>query len=143
MIQGGDPESKDAASNQRLGSGGPGYQVPAEFNNDLIHTKGALAAARNNNPAKKSSGSQFYIVQGSPVNEEQLNQVEARRGVRYTKEQRDQYLSLGGTPWLDGEYTVFGKVIEGMEVIDSIANLATNSQDRPREDVKMKVSVIK
>ena len=143
MIQGGDPDSKDAEPNKQLGMGGPGYQVPAEFVDSLIHIKGALAAARNNNPEKKSSGSQFYLVQGSELTEAQLDQIEARRGVRYTKEQREQYLEVGGTPFLDGEYTVFGQVIQGLEVIDKIANLPTGRGDRPKADVKMKIKVIK
>lgn len=143
MIQGGDPLSKEAKPNQPLGSGGPGYQVQAEFLDSLIHVKGALAAARNNNPQKKSSGSQFYIVQGNPLSEDQLNAIEARRGVRYTKEQREQYINIGGTPFLDGEYTVFGQVIEGLDVIDKIAQVETDGRDRPKEDVSMKIKMIK
>ena len=143
MIQGGDPDSKGAKPKQRLGMGGPGYQVPAEFADSLIHVKGALAAARNNNPEKKSSGSQFYLVHGSELTDAQLDQIEARRGVRYTNEQREKYLSEGGTPFLDGEYTVFGQVIEGLDVIDKIAAVKTDGSDRPTEDVKMKIKVIK
>lgn len=146
MLQGGDPESKDAPANKSLGTGGPGYQVDAEFNDDLVHTKGALAAARTGdavNPERKSSGSQFYIVQGGQINENQLNMMERRLGVRYTEAQRAAYLENGGTPQLDRSYTVFGQVIEGLDVIDKIANVDTNNRDRPMSDVKMQVKVIK
>ncbi|MFN0013619.1 MAG: peptidylprolyl isomerase [Saprospiraceae bacterium] len=142
MIQGGDPQSRGAAAGQMLGMGGPSYQVPAEFVDGLAHVKGAIAAARTNNPEKKSSGSQFYIVHGSPVQEATLNQVEAMRNFRYTPEQRKAYLANGGTPHLDREYTVYGQVIEGLDVIDKIAAVQT-AQDRPKEDVKMKVRVIR
>ena len=146
MLQGGDPESKDAPANKALGTGGPGYQVDAEFNDDLVHTKGALAAARTGdaiNPERRSSGSQFYIVQGGPINENQLDILERRKGVRYTEEQRAAYLENGGTPHLDGGYTVFGQVIEGLDVIDKIAATETNNRDRPATDIKMTVKVIK
>lgn len=143
MIQGGDPLSRNAAPGQSLGVGGPSYQIPAEFVDSLVHTKGALAAARTNNPEKKSSGSQFYIVQGSPVTEATLNQIESMKRFHYTPEQRATYLSNGGTPQLDRDYTVFGHVIEGLDVIDKIAAVATGPQDRPKQDVKMKVIVIK
>ncbi len=146
MIQGGDPNSKNAKKNARLGTGGPGYQVDAEFNHDLIHLKGALAAARTggpSNPEKKSSGSQFYIVQGTKLSEAQLNQIESRGRFKYTDEQRKEYLEVGGTPFLDREYTVFGRVIKGLEVIDKIAAVKTNGADRPLEDVWMKMKVIK
>ena len=146
MIQGGDPQSKNAEPNKQLGSGGPGYMVTAEFVDTLIHLKGSLAAARmpdQVNPEKKSSGSQFYIVQGKPISERDLNLIEARKDIRYTKAQRDAYMNLGGTPFLDREYTVFGKVISGMEVIDKIANVATKRGDRPVKDVSMKIRVIK
>jgi peptidyl-prolyl cis-trans isomerase B (cyclophilin B) len=146
MIQGGDPNSRDAKPNQPLGMGGPGYTVPAEFVDSLYHVKGALAAARqgdNVNPEKKSSGSQFYIVQGKPLSKEELDMMEARKGIRYTKEQRDTYMTLGGTPFLDRDYTVFGKVIKGLDVIDKIAAVQTGAGDRPQQDVKMKMKVIK
>lgn len=146
MVQGGDPKSKNAKPGVALGSGGPGYQVDAEFVDTLVHVKGALAAARiggPSNPQKKSSGSQFYIVQGNPVNEGMLDQMEARGGRRYSKSVREEYTQHGGAPQLDWSYTVFGKVIEGMDVIDKIAGVGTDPRDRPKKDVKMKMRVIK
>lgn len=143
MIQGGDPNSRNAPAGQMLGMGGPNYQIPAEFSDDLVHLKGALAAARTNNPEKKSSGSQFYIVQGAPQAEATLRQVEMSKGFNYTPEQRDAYLTVGGTPHLDRDYTVFGRVIEGLDILDKIADEETGQGDRPKKDVKMKVRVIK
>ncbi|MFN7115416.1 MAG: peptidylprolyl isomerase [Saprospiraceae bacterium] len=146
MIQGGDPNSRNAKKGEPLGMGGPGYTVPAEFVDSLVHLKGALSAARQGdqvNPQKRSSGSQFYIVQGQAVTEAMLNQMEARKGFRYSQAQRDAYKQVGGTPALDRDYTVFGKLIQGMEVLDAIAKVATDGRDRPEEDVKMKVTVIK
>lgn len=143
MIQGGDPNSKDAKPGQALGMGGPNYTIPAEFVDSLVHVKGALAAARTNNPKKESSGSQFYIVHGSQITDAQLNQMEGARNFRYSKAQRDAYLKSGGTPFLDREYTVFGQVIQGFDVIDKIATQATTPGDRPAKDVKMKIRVIK
>ncbi len=139
MIQGGDPQSKDAKS-QQLGSGGPGYKIDAEIRPNLHHFKGYLAAARqgdNVNPEKKSSGSQFYIVQGKPVDENTLNSLEARSGIIYSDEDKQMYKELGGTPFLDGQYTVFGKVIKGIDVVDEIAKVKTTPRDRPLEDVKI------
>ncbi|HLF64543.1 MAG TPA: peptidylprolyl isomerase [Saprospiraceae bacterium] len=146
MIQGGDPNSRNAAPGQQLGAGGPSYQVPAEFVDDLIHIKGAIAAARTGdsvNPKKMSSGSQFYIVHGKPITEQELTMMESRKGIHYTSAQREVFLKHGGTPFLDRDYTVFGQVIEGLDVIDKIASVATDRGDRPTEDVTMKVIVIK
>ena len=148
MIQGGDPKSKNAAPNAALGSGGPGYQVDAEFVEGLVHIKGALSAARQGdgvNPQKRSSGSQFYIVQGSKMTDSQLDQMERSKNIKYTAEQRKILKEQGGTPFLDTEYTVFGQVIYGMEVIDKIASVPTDRSkgDRPKENVTMKVTVIK
>ncbi|MFK8007807.1 MAG: peptidylprolyl isomerase [Saprospiraceae bacterium] len=145
MVQGGDPNSRNASANARLGSGGPGYQVSAEFVDSLVHVKGALAAARQPdrvNPQLKSSGSQFYIVHGGSVSKEQLDQFEKRTGVKYTDAQRKKYYKMGGAPQLDRNYVVYGQVISGMEVIDKIA-ATTVIGTRPKTDVKMKVSVIK
>ncbi len=147
MAQGGDPKSKNAKPNSPLGSGGPGYQVDAEFNPKYAHTKGALAAARTGgpgNPKKKSSGSQFYIVHGKPVSEGQLNQLESQKGIKYSEEQRAAYTEQGGTPFLDMEYTVYGMVVKGLDVLDAIATVKTVKSDRPEKDVKIKsVRVIK
>ena len=140
MIQGGDPQSRYATSTQGLGSGGPGYTIPAEIG--AIHVKGALSAARQGdavNPNKESSGSQFYVVQGRPQTDAQLDAFARRKGITYSPEQRELYKTLGGTPMLDQDYTVFGEVVEGMEVIDKIAAVQTRPGDRPVEDVRMRV----
>jgi cyclophilin family peptidyl-prolyl cis-trans isomerase len=143
MIQGGDPNSRNAEQGIPLGGGGPDYKIPAEFVDTLVHTKGALAAARTNNPMKESSGSQFYIVQGRKYSKEQLDYMESQKGLRYTPEARQAYIDMGGTPQLDKEYTVFGHVIKGLEVIDKIASQQKDGRDRPVKDVKMKIRVIK
>ncbi len=147
MVQGGDPNSKNATKNAALGSGGPGYTIPAEFNSKLIHKKGALAAARmpdQMNPEKASSGSQFYIVHGKKVAEQELSYLENKSGIKYSEEQKTIYKTIGGTPFLDNNYTVFGEVVEGIEVVDNIADVSTNPRDRPIEDVIMKqVKVVK
>lgn len=139
MIQGGDPQSKDT-KNLQLGSGGPGYQIDAEIQPNLHHFKGYLAGARqgdNVNPKRKSSGSQFYIVHGKPVDNTTLESIESRNGVQYSDEAKKKYNEEGGTPFLDGQYTVFGKVISGLEVVDLIASVKTSPRDRPLEDVKI------
>ncbi|MBM3176433.1 MAG: peptidylprolyl isomerase [Bacteroidetes bacterium] len=198
MIQGGDPDSRDAAPDKQLGNGGPGYTVPAEFRPGLIHERGALSAARLGdqvNPEKASSGSQFYIVQGKVWKEFELDQfrydqekmmsgmrrmfelpqyrplldtlnelyasgniqaytgkifsqvgeVEKFTGEKiqkeFTPEQVKTYTTIGGSPHLDGGYTVFGKVIGGLEVIDNIAAVSKNELDRPLENIPMEVSV--
>jgi cyclophilin family peptidyl-prolyl cis-trans isomerase len=196
MIQTGDPNSKTAKKGQMLGSGGPGYTIEAEFNSNLFHKKGALSAARlgdEANPEKRSSGSQFYIVQGKKYTDDELNQMESQseinqlmpfvqeyiqdpqnadilsriqelnqkqdrtgldsliqlvtkvvakkhpeiKPLKFTAEQREVYKNIGGTPFLDGSYTVFGEVVEGLDVLDKIAAVKTNSKDRPVEDVKI------
>lgn len=140
MIQGGDPDSKNAPPEKNLGGGGPGYQIDAEIG--ALHIKGALAAARTNNPEKKSSGSQYYIVQGRPQTDAELDVIEMQKKVKYSPEQRELYKTLGGTPQLDNEYTVFGEVVEGIEVVDKIAAVQTAPGDRPVKDVKMKVRIL-
>jgi peptidyl-prolyl cis-trans isomerase B (cyclophilin B) len=195
MIQGGDPNSKKAKSGEPLGNGGPGYLIDAEFNPKLFHKKGALAAARTNNPEKASSGSQFYIVQGavlsstaadelkvdqsklrpalqqflakpenaslrdslsklySTTTREAFNekvfslipQIEKETGTKLTKDVSPEmikaYTTIGGTPHLDGDYTVFGEVVKGLDVLDKIVAVKKDGMDRPLENVRMFVSV--
>ena len=197
MIQGGDPDSKKASLGQPLGAGGPGYTVDAEFNPKFFHEKGAFSAARlgdQQNPTKASSGSQFYIVQGTVIPESNMDdlkidqmklndcfrqimqnpanqpmidslnviytsgdmegykrkifglvpRIEKETGIKVTKdvspEKIKAYTTVGGAPHLDGDYTVFGKVIKGLEVIDIIAAVQ-KSGDRPLEDIRMFVTV--
>lgn len=144
MIQGGDPDSKNAKAGVQLGNGTVGYTVPAEFRDSLFHKKGVLAAARDNNPEKASSGSQFYLVQGKKFTDEQLDNVETNRlKSKIPVYQREVYKTLGGTPHLDRTYTVYGEVVQGIELIDKIAALAKDDNDRPLSDVSMTVTVLK
>lgn len=141
MIQSGDPNSKDAKPGVALGNGGPSYKIPAEFRTTLFHKKGVLAAARDNNPEKASSGSQFYIVQGKIWTDAGLDSTETFRLKRkIPQEQREVYKTIGGTPYLDQNYTVYGEVVKGLEVVDKIAAVKTSKgqdRDRPIEDVKI------
>lgn len=197
MVQGGDPKSKNAQPGARLGSGSPGYTIPAEINPKHFHKKGALAAARkggSSNPEKRSGGSQFYIIQGSvyttgkldsmemmmnsrlksdlmkktftaataELNEYRTNNdqagfnmriadlraqvdsvYEASVKVTFSPEQREAYTTIGGYPSLDNEYTVFGEMIEGFDVLDKIAALEVDKANRPTNDVKMEIELIK
>ena len=145
MIQGGDPSSKTAVSGQSLGDGDLGYKVDAEFIPNLFHRKGVLAAARDNNPEKASSASQFYIVQGKKYTDVELDAVEKGRlaGRKIPAEQREIYKTVGGTPFLDQTYTVYGEVVKGLEMVDKIADLPVGANNRPVEDVKMQVSLLK
>ena len=146
MIQGGDPHSTGAEKGQRLGSGGPGYTIPAEFHNNLIHKKGALAAARKgdrDNPEQASSGSQFYLVQGRVLTPEEINILTQRGVATFTEESTEIYTTMGGTPHLDGAYTVFGEVVEGLEILDAIASRPTDAYNRPLEDIIYSISIIK
>lgn len=139
MIQGGNPNSRYAAERQQLGEGGPDYTIPAEFNDSLFHKKGAIGAARDDNPEKASSGSQFYLVQGHTFSDRGLDSLEQLRlgGRKIPPYQRQVYKTIGGTPHLDQSYTVFGELISGIAVIDSIAALATDDYDRPIQDQRM------
>jgi peptidyl-prolyl cis-trans isomerase B (cyclophilin B) len=149
MVQGGDPQSKDADSTAMLGNGeAPGEMIPAEFRDHLIHKKGALAMARTDNPEKASSNCQFYIVQGKPCSDTLLNQIEC--GVResgnvtfyYNDAERKIYKSIGGTPFLDQNYTVFGEVVKGLDVIDKIATVPRDQNDRPLKNIRMKMRLL-
>lgn len=141
MIQGGDPDSKNAPAGQPLGNGGPAYTIPAEFRQSLFHKKGVIASARDNNPQKASSGSQFYIVQGKKFTEADLENLENNRLKRkIPADQKEVYKTLGGTPHLDQNYTVFGEVVKGLEVVDNIAAVETSKaadRDRPLQDVRI------
>jgi cyclophilin family peptidyl-prolyl cis-trans isomerase len=194
MIQGGDPESKDAPASKLLGNGDMGYTLPAEIYPAYFHKRGALAAARMGdevNPEQRSSGSQFYLVQGRTFSDVELDQLESRvnqmrtqnlylrffvkgkenakamglqpdmnlisanasdsvqriastlKPFKYTPEQRTIYKTIGGTPHLDGSYTVFGEVIEGLDVIDKIAAQAVDKNNRPLKNISMKIQPAK
>ncbi|MBP5240742.1 MAG: peptidylprolyl isomerase [Bacteroidales bacterium] len=145
MIQGGDPDSRNAQPGAMLGNGGPGYTIPAEFVPKYFHKKGVIAAARegdNVNPMKESSGSQFYIVQGRIYNEAIMQKIAAQMNKTFSAEQIKAYGTIGGSPWLDNDYTVFGEVVEGLDVIDKIAAVKCGPNDRPVEDVKMTMKII-
>ena len=153
MIQGGDPDSKQAPAGRKLGDGGPGYEVPAEIRlPDLYHWRGALAAAREGdevNPERRSSGSQFYIVWGRSFGEGSLNKVRAAQQEMYgedaeimTYDMYQDYLQRGGAPHLDGGYTVFGEVIEGLKIVKEIQLIKTDANDRPEQDVVLKRAVV-
>ena len=147
MIQGGDPASKNAVPGELLGEGDLGYTVEAEFMPDLhYHRRGALAAAREGddvNPSKASSACQFYIVWGKVYTKEQLESYmewyKQRTGkeLNVTPEQFEAYTTVGGTPHLDGGYTVFGEVVRGLEVIETIQNVKCDGNDRPLRDVRI------
>jgi len=144
MIQGGDPQSKNAKPGQMLGNGGQIIQIPFEYVPEYFHKRGAIAAARmsdNVNPKKESSGSQFYIVQGRKFTMDELNMLE-QRGFKFTDEQKQIYSTIGGSPHLDGQYTVFGEVISGMDVVDKIASLPTDRNNRPLQDVKFTIEIV-
>ncbi len=152
MIQGGDPDSKNAPAGQPLGNGGPSNKIPAEFRQTLFHKKGVIAAARssdNVNPTKASSGSQFYITRGKIFTEGGLDSVETMRlgGRKIPLQQREVYKTIGGVPHLDQNYTVYGEVVKGIEVVDKISAMPTSmgtDRDRPLTDVRIiKAKLIK
>lgn len=148
MIQGGDPDSRNARPHILLGNGGPSYTIPAEFDTSLFHKKGVLAAARegdNVNPTKASSASQFYIVQGKKFTDAGLDSVEKFRlkGRKIPLSHREVYKTIGGTPHLDMNYTIFGEVESGLEVVDKIAAAPRDSNDRPLTDIRMTMKLIR
>lgn len=140
MIQGGDPDSKNAKPGQQLGAGDIGYKIPAEIVNGRFHKRGAVAAAREGdqvNPQKASSGCQFYIVDGTVYDNDKMDMISQRTGKTFSSEQVEAYTTIGGAPWLDGDYTVFGEVVSGMDVVDKIAAQKKDRNDRPLEDIKI------
>lgn len=147
MIQGGDPKSKYAQPTQLLGVNDLEYTVPAEIDSSFLPIQGALAAARKPdpvNPSKASSAAQFFIVHGQPLQDYQLDQYEQELGLQYTEQQRADYKTFGGAPFLHGDYTIFGMVIEGRDVLDKIANVETRNSppDRPVQDIRMQVRIL-
>ena len=142
MIQAGDINSKDAPIEQHLGDGDLGYTIPAEIVfPKYFHKRGVLAAARvgdEENPERASSASQFYIVTGKFFTEMELDKMEKEQGITFTPEQREAYMLEGGTPHLDGKYTIFGEVIKGMKVVNKIQFTETNAEDRPVENIRIK-----
>ena len=151
MIQGGDPNSKGAAPDKMLGGGSPDYTLEAEIREGLYHKRGALAAARKDdsiNPERRSSGSQFYIVWGRTFTPRQMEYLVERMKAEnpetggMTPGQREVYATYGGAPHLDGKYTVFGEVVEGLDVVEKIQNVPTNSADRPLEDIVVSMEVM-
>ncbi|MBA2760811.1 MAG: peptidylprolyl isomerase [Segetibacter sp.] len=149
MIQGGDPASKNAAEGVQLGNGSaPGERIPAEFKSYLYHKKGALAAARDDNPQKASSNCQFYIVDGKPMTDAELNDYYTKRvqtvnpQFKWKNTQREVYSRIGGTPFLDQAYTVFGEVISGLNVIDQIAKASKDAANRPLQNIRMKIRLL-
>lgn len=143
MIQGGDPDSKNSPPGLMLGQGGPGYLIDPEIREP--HYSGALAAARTGdsvNPGRKSSGSQFYIVEGNMVSEPMLRQIEKKFGIQYSPEQIQKYIEKGGAPFLDGQYSVFGEVVKGMDVVRMIIQQPRDQYDRPFQNITMKMKVL-
>jgi len=145
MIQGGDPDSKTAKPGAELGNGDVGYTIPAEFNDSLFHKRGVLAAARDDNPAKASSGCQFYIVEGKRLSDGKMDTLEQTRlkGRKIPTWQREYYKSIGGVPHLDQNYTVFGEVVSGLDMVDRIAAVNKDKKDRPLEDIPMKIELLR
>jgi cyclophilin family peptidyl-prolyl cis-trans isomerase len=147
MIQGGDPDSRDTTKNKagaELGNGDVGYTVPAEFKDSIFHKRGVLAAARDDNPKKASSGCQFYIVEGKRFTPGKLDTLENTRlkGRKIPAWQRDVYTTIGGVPHLDQNYTVYGEVVTGIDMVDRIAGVKTDTNDRPTTDVGMTVELL-
>ena len=146
MIQGGDPDSKDAAHGKVLGEGRLKYTIPAEIDTSLFHQKGAIAMARESddvNPKKESSATQFYIVEGRTFTNNEMDKIEEKFKILIPESHRAIYRSVGGAPFLDMNYTVFGQVVDGLDVIDKIAHAAKDEHNRPLQDIHMKISIMK
>jgi peptidyl-prolyl cis-trans isomerase B (cyclophilin B) len=146
MIQGGDPDSKNAPAGKMLGEGGLKYTVPAEFDTSLFHQKGAIAMARESddvNPKNASSSTQFYIVEGRTFTNNEMDKIEEKFKILIPESHRSVYRSVGGAPFLDMNYTVFGQVVDGLAVIDKIAHAAKDKNNRPLTDIHMKISTMK
>ncbi|MEO6681620.1 MAG: peptidylprolyl isomerase [Ginsengibacter sp.] len=146
MIQGGDPNSRNAKPGDTLGEGGLNYTIPAEFDSTLFHKKGALAMARkgdNVNPEKASSSTQFYLVDGKKLTDKELDVMEERLKFKIPESHREIYRTIGGTPFLDMNYTVFGEVESGIEAVDKIANAPKDNLNRPLTGIKMKITILK
>lgn len=138
MIQAGDPDSKNAKPGQTLGNGGLTYTIPAEINDTNYHKKGALGVARDNTPDKSGSATQFYLVVGKVFTDKELDVLESRTGRKISQAHREVYKTIGGTPHLDGNYTVFGEVIEGQDIVDKISLEPRDMNDRPNKDIRIK-----
>jgi peptidyl-prolyl cis-trans isomerase B (cyclophilin B) len=146
MIQGGDPDSKKAKAGQVLGEGGLKYTVPAEFDTSLFHQKGALAMARESddvNPKKASSSTQFYIVAGRTFTDKEMDKIEEKFKIKIPESHRIIYRTMGGAPFLDMNYTIFGQIVDGLDVIDKIADAARDENNRPLTDIGMKITLLK
>ncbi|HET7116445.1 MAG TPA: peptidylprolyl isomerase [Hanamia sp.] len=146
IIQGGDPESRDAKPGQVLGSGGSKKTIPAEFDTSLFHKKGALGMARETddiNPQKASSSIQFYIVEGRTFTNLEMNRIEEQFHIKIPENHREVYRTIGGAPFLDMNYTVFGEVVSGLGVIDKIAHAPKDKNNRPLQDIRMKITLMK
>ena len=137
VIQGGDPDSKYAKQGQLLGDGDLKFLVPAEINDVNFHKRGALGVARDNTPDKAGSACQFYIVVGKVYDDRGLDSVSKLTGHHFTPEQCNTYKTIGGDPKLDGNYTVFGEVKKGMDIVDKIANMERDKNDRPNKDIRI------
>ena len=140
MIQAGDTQAKNPSIDDPVGEGGVDYTIPAEILfPKFYHKRGQVAAARwgdDINPKRESSGSHFYIVEGKKFTAEGLDKIEKEKNIKYAPEQREVYMTEGGTPHLDNAYTIFGEVLSGMDVVDSIQVVPTNpANDRPLENV--------
>lgn len=151
MIQGGDPQSKGAPADQPLGNGSPDYTLKPEFRTGLYHKRGALAAAREGdetNPERRSSGSQFYIVWGRTFSPRQMEYLSDKMKAErpepggWTEEQQHIYATIGGSPHLDGQYTVFGEVEQGLDVVEKIQSVPTGPADRPLENIVVKMTIL-